>query len=88
LVIISLIWKKMTKASAIGGMLAGTLTVLFWIFVPINAEGTVLSSYVYEIIPGFLVSSAVIVIMSIAMPDKNVKISELFNEFSHRFKAN
>lgn len=88
LVIISLIWKKMTKASAIGGMLAGTLTVLFWIFVPINAEGTVLSSYIYEIIPGFLVSSAVIVIMSIAMPDKNVKISELFNEFSHRFKAN
>lgn len=88
LVIISLIWKKMTRASAIGGMLAGTLTVLFWIFVPINAEGTVLSSYIYEIIPGFLVSSAVIVVMSIAMPDKNVKISELFNEFSHRFKAN
>lgn len=88
LVIISLVWKKMTRASAIGGMLAGTLTVLFWIFVPINAEGTVLSSYIYEIIPGFLVSSAVIVIMSIAMPDKNVKISELFNEFSHRFKAN
>lgn len=88
LVIISLVWKKMTRASAIGGMLAGTLTVLFWIFVPINAEGSVLSSYIYEIIPGFLVSSAVIVIMSIAMPDKNVKISELFNEFSHRFKAN
>ena len=88
LVIISLVWNKMTRASAIGGMLAGTLTVLFWIFVPINAQGTVLSSYIYEIIPGFLVSSAVIVIMSMAMPEKNNKISELFENFSHRFKAN
>lgn len=88
LVLISLLWKKMTKASAIGGMLAGTLTVLFWIFVPIDAQGTVLSSYIYEIIPGFLVSSAVIVIMSLAMPDKNEQSSELFNEFTRRYKAN
>jgi sodium/proline symporter len=88
LVLISLIWDKMTKASAIGGMLAGTFTVLIWIFVPIDAQGTVLSSYIYEIIPGFLASSAVIVIMSIAMPDKNVQVSELFTEFTHRLKVN
>lgn len=88
LVLISLVWKRMTKASAIGGMLAGTLTVLFWIFVPIDAQGTVLSSYIYEIIPGFLVSSAVIVIMSLAKSDKNEHVAELFDKFTLRFKTN
>lgn len=88
LVIISLMWDKMTKASAIGGILAGTITVLIWIFVPIDSHGTVLSSYIYEIIPGFLMSSAVIVIMSIALPDKSDSISQLFIEFSRRFRAN
>ncbi|MFT4653813.1 MAG: sodium/proline symporter [Patiriisocius sp.] len=87
LVIISLIWSKMTKASAIAGMLAGTITVLIWIFVPINAQGTVLSSYIYEIIPGFLVSSAVIVTMSILMPDKDSEVSALFNQFTRRYKT-
>jgi Na+/proline symporter len=77
----------MTKASAIAGMLAGTITVLIWIFVPINAQGTVLSSYIYEIIPGFLVSSAVIVTMSILMPDKDSEVSALFNQFTRRYKT-
>lgn len=85
LVIISLLWDKMTKAGAIAGMLAGTATVLIWIFVPIDAQGTVLSSYIYEIIPGFLVASAVIVITSLAMPDKNKEITKLFNQFTVRY---
>lgn len=87
LVIISLLWRKMTKLSAICGMIAGTVTVLIWIFMPIDAQGTVLSSYIYEIIPGFLVSSAVIVIMSVMIPDKDTKVDELFTSFSHRFKT-
>jgi sodium/proline symporter len=86
LVIISLLWDKMTKASAIAGMLAGTITVLIWIFLPIDAEGTVLSSYIYEIIPGFLVSAAVIVLMSVTMPNEKTDLSELFSQFTHRYK--
>jgi sodium/proline symporter len=86
LVIISLLWDKMTKTSAIAGMLAGTITVLVWIFIPIDAQGTVLSSYIYEIIPGFLVSTAVIVIVSISMPNRDSEISQLFVEFTRRYK--
>ena len=85
LVLISLIWDKMTKMSAIVGMLAGTLTVLIWIFVPIDAQGNTLSSIIYEIIPGFIVSSAVIVIMSKAFPDKNDDVSQLFTEFREEY---
>ncbi|OFA30977.1 sodium/proline symporter [Glaciecola punicea] len=90
LVIISLLWDKMTKESAIAGMLAGTITVLIWIFVPIDESGAALSSYIYEIIPGFIVSAAVIVIMSITRPSKDSEASEisaLFNEFTHRYKT-
>ena len=87
LVLISLIWDKMTKASAIAGMLAGTITVLIWIFMPIDAQGTVLSSYIYEIIPGFIVSSAVIVIISVVKPNQGPQINELFNQFMRRYKT-
>ena len=87
LVIISLLWNKMTKASAIAGMLAGTFTVLVWIFMPIDEQGTVLSSYIYEIIPGFIVSSAVIVSMSLLKPNKGTQINELFTRFTHQYKS-
>jgi sodium/proline symporter len=86
LVIISLLWDKMTKTGAIAGMLAGTFTVLIWIFMPIDAQGTVLSSYIYEIIPGFLASAAVIVIVSIAKPDDNPNITELFVQFRTKYE--
>ena len=85
LIIISLIWDKMTKQSAIAGMLSGTITVLIWIFMPINEQGETLSSIIYEIIPGFLVSSAVIVTMSLAFPNKNAEVDELFGKFSAKF---
>jgi len=84
LVIISLTWNKMTKASALAGMIAGTVTVLVWIFVPINQQGDTLSSIIYEIIPGFLVSSAVIVGTSLVFPNKNSDISNLFDAFSNK----
>lgn len=82
LVLISLVWKNMTKQAAIAGMLAGTLTVLIWIFVPINAQGETLSSIIYEIIPGFLASAAVIVITSLVWPNRNKDVDELYTAFS------
>ncbi|MDT0594724.1 sodium/proline symporter PutP [Glaciecola petra] len=81
LVIISLLWKKMTKLSAIAGILAGTITVLVWIFVPINEQGETLSSIIYEIIPGFLVSAAVILLVSKIVPEKHSDNDVLFERF-------
>lgn len=81
LVIISLLWKKMTKLSAIAGILAGTIIVMIWIFVPINEQGETLSSIIYEIIPGFLVSAAVILIVSVLVPEKEKENHALFEQF-------
>jgi sodium/proline symporter len=85
LVIFALTWSKMTKISAIAGMLAGTITVLLWIFVPIDSDGNTLSSIIYEIIPGFIVASAVIVIISKVFPDKNDDVKQLFTAFRKEF---
>lgn len=88
LVIFSLLWKKMTKLSALAGMVAGTVTVLVWIFVPINENGESLSSIIYEIIPGFLVSSAVIVIVSILKPNTDLETADLFDRFERQYSNN
>ncbi len=64
LILISLFWKGMTRAAAIAGMISGAVTVLIWIYAPITLHGETLGSIMYEIVPGFLVSSVVIFVVS------------------------
>lgn len=64
LVIFSLYWKKMTQQGALAGMLTGAITVLVWIYAPITLNGQSLSSLMYEIVPGFIMASAAIVLVS------------------------
>lgn len=63
-VLISLLWKGMTRVSAIAGMLVGAITVLIWIYAPIEIAGQRLSEWIYEIIPGFVAASMTILIVS------------------------
>lgn len=73
-VLISLFWARMTRAAAISGMLAGAITVLLWIYAPFTIMGEAPSAWIYEIIPGFMVCSATIVVVSLLgkQVDKNV----------------
>ncbi len=64
LVILSLYWKKMTRHGALAGMVTGALTVLVWIYAPITIGGESLSSVMYEIVPGFIVATIAIVVVS------------------------
>lgn len=57
-VLFSLIWKRMTRNGALAGMVVGAATVLVWKqYAWLN---------LYEIIPGFLFSSLVIVLVSLS----------------------
>ncbi len=61
LVLLSLLWKGMTKWGAFAGMLAGSVTIFVvknWVKIP--------GSYFYELLPGFFVALAAIVIVSLA----------------------
>ncbi|TWX56333.1 sodium/proline symporter PutP [Colwellia hornerae] len=80
LVILSLYWKKMNKQGALAGMLTGAITVLIWIYVPITVGGELLSSVMYEIVPGFILSTIAIIVVSniTAAPDESVE--KMFDE--------
>ncbi len=64
LVILSLTWKRMTRNGALAGMIVGAAVVLFWIFAPVVPDGKTLSSVIYEMVPGFLLSFLAIVVVS------------------------
>ncbi|KKO46858.1 proline:sodium symporter PutP [Arsukibacterium ikkense] len=64
LIILSLYWSRMTFAGALSGIVVGAATVLVWIYAPITINGESLSSTVYEIVPGFILSTLAIVVVS------------------------
>ncbi|MDL5037333.1 sodium/proline symporter PutP [Comamonas sp. Y6] len=57
LVLLSLLWGRMTRNGALAGMVVGALTVLVWQYFQWLA--------IYEIIPGFVLSTLAIVVVSL-----------------------
>lgn len=64
LVLFSLFKREMTRRAALGGMVVGAVTVLLWIYLPIEIGGQRLSDWMYEIVPGFILSSLTIMVLS------------------------
>ncbi|MEX0690662.1 MAG: sodium/proline symporter [Gemmatimonadales bacterium] len=75
--ILMLFWKRTTAAGAIAGMVTGAVTVVVWYFVP------PLKAAVYELIPAFLLSGVVTVMVSLrtrAPDDLDARWSALSQE--------
>lgn len=87
LIVISLYWKRMTMQGALAGMLTGAFTVLFWIYVPILAEGETLSSVVYEMVPGVLLSTLAIFVVSRLTQKPSDSINEGFVEMKDELQT-
>jgi len=77
LVLFSLFWKRTTFPAAIAGMLAGGAAVVLWKNVIAKAGGPFA---VYELLPAFLISAAVIFIVSLATPKPAPEIEAEFEE--------
>ncbi len=80
LVIFSLYWKKMTQQGALAGMLTGAITVLVWIYAPITLNGQSLSSVMYEIVPGFIMASIAIVVVSRFTAKSQPELEAMFDK--------
>ncbi|CCQ12495.1 Proline/sodium symporter PutP (TC 2.A.21.2.1) @ Propionate/sodium symporter [Pseudoalteromonas luteoviolacea B = ATCC 29581] len=80
LVIISLMWSRMNFYGALAGMVSGAGTVLFWIYAPLTIDGQSLSSFLYEIVPGFIVATVAIVVVSLLTPPPRQEILDTFNK--------
>ncbi|WP_420839751.1 hypothetical protein [Colwellia maritima] len=64
----------MTKNAALAGMVTGAVTVLLWIYLPLTINGQSLSSLMYEIVPGFILCSLVIYVVSTLSPQDNSEV--------------
>jgi SSS family solute:Na+ symporter/sodium/proline symporter len=78
LVILSLTWKRMTRNGALAGIVVGAVTVLFWIYAPVLADGAKLSSVIYEIVPGFVLSFLAIVAVSLMGKPPAASVTDTF----------
>ncbi|RUO80622.1 sodium/proline symporter PutP [Idiomarina tyrosinivorans] len=79
-IILSLFWKRMNRQGAMAGMLVGAATVLFWIYGPVMIDGHPLSAYLYEIVPGFILSTIAVVVVSRMTEAPNKDLQDTFEE--------
>ena len=73
IVLISLFWKRMTRKGAIGGILVGGIVVIVW--KQLNAG----IFNMYEIVPGFILSTVTIIILSILDKKPSIDIVKEFD---------
>lgn len=77
LMLFSLFWKKTTYPGAIAGMITGAVMVFFWKLVLKPIGGFF---FLYELLPSFIISSLVIVIVSLFTKNKCSDINAEFDE--------
>jgi sodium/proline symporter len=73
-IVFSLFWRKMTALSAVVGMLLGAITVVVWS----NLSGGIFD--LYEIVPGFLLASLAIVVISLLRPQANTSTLRQYDD--------
>lgn len=86
LVLFSLFKRDMTRRAALGGMVVGAATVLLWIYLPLQIDGQSLSNWMYEIVPGFILSSITIMVMSKSGTPRN-GVVEIYDAFKKQLSA-
>lgn len=83
-----LYWKGMTRNGALAGMVSGAVTVIIWTYAPISINGQTLGALMYSIVPGFIVCSLAIYIVSKLSPKVEEDIIITFDEMlTHHTKA-
>jgi len=73
-VLLSVLWRNMTRNGALAGMLVGAVTVVLWK----NGIDQWLGWSLYEIIPGFILSTLAIIVFSHIGPSASASMRERF----------
>jgi sodium/proline symporter len=75
--ILSLYWRRVTRAGAYAGIASGAATILIWHYVP------VLRAALYELVPGFFVSLAATYLVSLATRPPGEDVLERAGSAAH-----
>ncbi|MCI4186318.1 sodium/proline symporter PutP [Dickeya dianthicola] len=78
-ILISLLWPRMTRNGALVGMMVGAATVIIW-----KQYGWL---NLYEIIPGFLLSCVAIVVVSLLGRAPSATVTARFHQAEREFKS-
>ena len=77
-VILSLLWKRMTAKGALAGMIAGAVVVIAW--GPMFKDSASWLKNVYEMIPGFIACGLAVVIVSLLDKAPSTAVQQRFDE--------
>lgn len=83
IILLCLFWRPLTRNGALVGMVVGAVTVLFWIYVPVlpSPEGpVVLETLVYAMIPGFALSGASAILVSLLGRSVKPKVAQGYDD--------
>lgn len=80
-ILLALYWRKLTNIGALAGMVSGAVVAFVW------GKVEVLTSALYEIVPGFIVCLLVAVVVSVATYKPNKEIEAEFDETISRLKS-
>lgn len=80
LILLSLLWKRMTLAGAVSGIVVGTITVILWRNFLKESTG------IYEIIPGFIFATLSIVVVSLLGKAPHQALVDRFDEADQLYK--
>jgi sodium/proline symporter len=78
LILLSLYWRRVNRAGAFAGVLAGGLTVIVWDYIPLGGATLGAATGLYSLAVGFAVSLAAIVIASAATAAPGARITDEF----------
>jgi sodium/proline symporter len=84
LMLFSLFWKRMNKWGAIAGMISGAAMVFIWKLL-LNPIGGLFA--IYELLPAFLFSSLLIVVVSLLTKKPSKEIEEDFDAVKNGIDA-
>lgn len=79
--ILSLFWKRMTRAGAIAGVVSGGVMIFVWKFLVRPLGG---AWDIYELLPAFIVSLVLIVVVSLLTPEPEKAILDEFDAAGQR----
>lgn len=73
-ILLSLMWKRMTRNGALAGMLSGGLMVIIWK----NLSGGIFD--LYELLPAFIIALFMVIIVSLLDKSPSSEITDLFDQ--------
>ncbi|ADZ92631.1 sodium/proline symporter PutP [Marinomonas mediterranea] len=77
-IILSLFWRNMNRNGALAGIIVGGVTIVIWK----QLSGGIFD--VYEIVPGFILSTISIIVISLASGTPSKEVTESFDEYTNK----